>query len=360
MSGLWLAGLVLLFQFRAVLLPFGLALLLAFILEPAVERLAGRRIGRWTINRTVALLASIAVLVTLGGTFFTWALARVVQELSKLRLVTGQVVGELRGLVGRGLDGLEGVLSDSGIPLDRAGLQDLLEQNLVHAVEEMSQDASSLLSFGTGVVGIAFHVVFGLFLVLMLTTFISMDRFRIEAFFESLVPREARPAFLVLRDGVSRGLTGVVRGQLAICLTNGVLTFVGLWLLNVKLPLILAGVAAVFSLIPIFGSILSTIPIVAMGLIDGVSKAVLALLWIVGIHLLEANFLNPKIMGDATKIHPVIVVFALVAGEKGYGLMGALFAVPIASVVVTLFKFLHARARAPDSEPSAPAESPAS
>ena len=52
------------------------------------------------------------------------------------------------------------------------------------------------------------------------------------------------------------------------------------------------------------------------------------LAWIILIHLFEANLFNPKIMGNAAKIHPVLVVFALIAGEHSYGLVGALFAVP--------------------------------
>src|SRR5207247_10963211 len=65
--------------------------------------------------------------------------------------------------------------------------------------------------------------------------------------------------------------------------------------------------------------------------------------WIIGIHLLEANFLNPKIMGDAAKIHPVLVVFALIAGEHSYGLVGALFAVPVASIIQTMFVYFRRR-----------------
>ena len=61
------------------------------------------------------------------------------------------------------------------------------------------------------------------------------------------------------------------------------------------------------------------------------------LAWIVGIHQLEANFLNPKIIGDAAKIHPVLVVFSLVVGEHLFKLPGALLAVPCLSIAQTLF-----------------------
>jgi predicted PurR-regulated permease PerM len=101
------------------------------------------------------------------------------------------------------------------------------------------------------------------------------------------------------------------------------------------------------SLIPIFGSVLSSVPIVAIALISSGSfdlkQGLFVLGWICGIHLLEANFLNPKIMGDAAKIHPVLVVFALIAGEHSYGLVGALFAVPVASIIQTIFVYYRRR-----------------
>ena len=110
--------------------------------------------------------------------------------------------------------------------------------------------------------------------------------------------------------------------------------------------LILATVAGLMSLIPIFGSILSTFPIVVAALVSSdqgldIVRAVAMTGWIIGIHFIEANFLNPKIIGTAAKIHPVLVIFALVLGEKTYGLIGALFAVPILSMVSVVFMFFY-------------------
>ena len=117
------------------------------------------------------------------------------------------------------------------------------------------------------------------------------------------------------------------------------------WLTGVKFVFLLSTVATLFSLIPIFGTILSSVPIVLIALSDGVEKGFAILLWIVGIHALEAYFLNPKIMGSAARIHPVIVAFSLIAGEKTFGLVGALFAVPVASIVVACFDYARLKAQ---------------
>lgn len=343
---LWLFIMGVLFRFRSVLLPFGLAVLLAFILEPLVELVAKLKIRGRTIPRIGAIIGIYALLIGFLSVFGTWSAQQVGRELVGLADVRKTIVADARRMTDRFLDRAETFAQENKLPFDREEVRRVLDErgSLVRAADNFSKNAGKLVSFVAAVVGGAFQVIFGSFLVLMLTAFISMDRRRIERFFFSLVPPEYQSAYETIMKGMSVGLAGVVRGQVLICITNGVLTFIGLWILDVKLPLILATVAAVFSLIPIFGSILSTIPIVAMALTDSFAKGVFALLWIIGIHLLEANFLNPKIMGDAAKIHPVVVVFALIVGEQTAGLIGALFAVPIASVIITFFKFLHGRA----------------
>ena len=108
-------------------------------------------------------------------------------------------------------------------------------------------------------------------------------------------------------------------------------------------------VAAVLSIIPVFGILISAIPLIGVALVSGdaglapgleVGKSAMILGWIVGIHLLEANYLNPRVIGTAD-IHPVILIFALLAGWEVYGPVGAVLALPVASMVQTVF--LYAR-----------------
>jgi len=165
-------------------------------------------------------------------------------------------------------------------------------------------------------------------------------------FARGLIPLHYRDTYEELMLLLDVGLAGVIRGQLLICLVNGILTYIGLLIFGVKYALILAMVAGMLSLIPIFGSILSTVPIVAVALVSGDSgidafRGVAMTLWIIGIHFIEANLLNPKIIGTAAKIHPVLVIFSLFLGEHSYGLVGALLAVPILSAIQVIFVFLY-------------------
>ena len=222
------------------------------------------------------------------------------------------------------------------------------------ALISLQSQLDDFFRFGQALVGAAVRTVFTFFLVLMIAAFILLDLKKIHEFVRSLVPAGFRDDYDAIVIGINRGLSGVIRGQLLICLVNGILTYIGLLIFGVKYSLILAVVAAVLSLIPIFGSILSTIPIVLAALVSGdegvdVARALFATGWIILIHFIEGNFLNPKIIGTAAKIHPVLVIFALIVGEASYGLVGALLAVPVASIVQVIFLHVRHKAWKPDA-----------
>jgi predicted PurR-regulated permease PerM len=210
-----------------------------------------------------------------------------------------------------------------------------------HFVDYLKKNAMEILSVGRAIVAYASRGIFLLFMTLMVAGYLMYTREAVIDFFRGLVPMRSRLSFDRLLFRMERGLSGVVRGQLLICLINGILSAIGFRLFDLKYWPVLALVAAVGSLIPIFGSILSTVPAVLIGLTQDFWTALWAVLWVLGIHQLEANFLNPKIIGTAAKIHPCIVVFVLLVGEHFFGLWGALLAVPAWSVTQSLF--LHWR-----------------
>ncbi len=217
---------------------------------------------------------------------------------------------------------------------------------LARAMHYVQQHYVDLVRGGVAVVSTVARGIFLFFMTLMLAAYMMLTHEQILGFFRGLVKAPARPDFDRLLTRIDRGLSGVVRGQLLICVVNGVLTAIGFALIGLKYWPILSLVAAVGSLIPIFGSILSSVPAVAIGLTQSPTTAVLVLGWIVLIHQVEANFLNPKIIGDTAHLHPVLVVFVLLAGEHWFHAAGALLAVPTLSIAQSLF--LHFREVADD------------
>jgi predicted PurR-regulated permease PerM len=389
--------------FREVALPFVFAILVAYILAPLVDRMARLRVwGRPFPRGLAVVLLYINILAVLGlfvGYFIpklSGDIARVFREAPELfkkldqeylpriggwiddKFGAGDApatsdrapappLGPPPGLVFEPLgDGrfridlsgmnLEVTPSEGGFliappkaddpdPRGEGRWERSLKQWISERVKSTESQSRRAIEWGqkaaTGLItGIA-----RLILVLMVAAFILIDLQRIRGFLRSLVPEAYRIDYDHIARGIDRGLSGVVRGQLLICFINGMFTYIGLQIFQVKYPLLLAGIAAVMSLIPIFGSILSSLPIVAISLVSSghfdLLQGFKVTGWIIAIHLIEANYLNPKVLGDAAKIHPVVVVFALIAGEHSYGLVGALFAVPVASIIQTLFTYFR-------------------
>lgn len=382
---------------REVMLPFVLALLIAYVLTPLVAWAERRR-----IHRGAAILLVYVVILGGIGTFIRLAAPRVGAELIGLRQDIPKVANELRdvwvpvatarlrvlGLLpptsprplreeapavivrpepdgSYAIDigtGLEVVPSHAGYavrdvkdahdgPFDlNLAVGDALGKSIAY----MQHNALELARIGRDVVSALSRGIFVFFITLMLAAYMILTREKIIGFLRSLVRPSARDDFASLLARVNGGLSGVVRGQLVICLINGVLSAVGFALVGLKYWPVLALVSTVMSLIPIFGSIASAIPAVALALTQSLGTAVFVLAWIVGIHQLEANLLNPKIMGDAAKIHPVLVIFSLLAGEHFFHAVGALLAVPTMSIVQSLF--LHFRAIVDRDDPELAAE----
>ncbi|MFI5290972.1 MAG: AI-2E family transporter, partial [Polyangia bacterium] len=229
-----------------------------------------------------------------------------------------------------------------------------LADMLGRAAQATESQMKQVLLVGQRFVSSVFKAVVWFILTFMVAAYLLVDAERVLAFLRSLVPEPHRPVFDELMHEVDRGVAGVIRGQLIICAINGVLTTVGLLIFHVKYALLLGVLAGAMSFIPVFGSILSSVPIVTIALASGTSGVALVtgvevLCWISAIHLLEANVFNPKIIGTAAKIHPVVVVFALLVGEQTGGIIGALLAVPVASIVQAVFVYfwIHFRRRAP-------------
>lgn len=395
--------------FRHALLPFILAVTVAYILAPVVNRMSRWHVRSQRMPRWVAVILCYVVVFTAMGLFLAAFLPRLSRDIARLgREVPGMWVkvdkewtpraarwleARFPSLAPAPLDSPEGpggllpggpmppgtvftvtpladgdyaiTVPPDGVEAERLsdgrviikpredrrnkGVEEVLRQRARRALAGLEGEVAAIFKLGQALVAGLASVIMKFVLVFMVAAFILIDIDRLHSFGRGLIPGKYRSEYDLVVAGIDRGLNGVIRGQLLICLVNFVLTYVGLFIFEVKYGLLLALLAGLMSLIPIFGSILSSIPIVSIALVSGDSgidllRGVCVLGWILGIHFLEANVLNPKIIGTAARMHPVLVIFALIAGEVTYGLTGALLAVPAASIIQTLFVYFRSRA----------------
>ncbi|MGA9520609.1 MAG: AI-2E family transporter [Myxococcaceae bacterium] len=378
LGGLWVFILAVLIVFRSVVMPFAGAAVIAYLVAPLVNRLTRVRFGKRRLPHWVAILLIYLAFFAAVYLAFIGLVPQLYRELLRIsreaitltESLTPERIHELslqldawleeRGvpvdLSSRALEGGDagGVQQPARLSVD---LEKFFRDLAVRVSVVVNENIGNIVAVSRSVITAVVAGVFMVFFILMVAAFFSIDSEKIQRYVATLFPPDFADDISLLLQMMDRKLAGVLRGQVTICLINGVLTFIGLLLFGVKFAFLLATIATLFSLIPIFGTILSSIPIVLIGLSQSWQTGVGALLWIIGIHALEAYVLNPKIMGSAARIHPIVVAFALIAGERTYGLIGALFAVPIAGLLTACFDFLRLKAQPPHSaavEPGKP------
>lgn len=397
--------LLIIFLGRAVLLPFVFAGLIAYILAPIIRRMSERGDGTRRMPRGLAIIICYLIFISLVVGFLFLLVPRLSRDVTRLgkeapglyTTINDEWTPQVAGWLEKRFPSLAGVktapedpaivgdvplppgtaftmtplpdgrfalqVAPNGIdvrsprpgeyqvhanqtPPEPLTLEDKLRAYVQKGVVGLQSKLNDLVRLGQSLLTAFVRGIFLFFFTLMIGAFILIDMEKVHGFLRSLFPQNVRDDYDVIIAGIDRGLSGVIRGQLLICLVNGILTYIGLLVFGVKYSLILGVVAALLTLIPIFGSILSSVPIVIVALVSGdsgvdVVRGLAIGLWIIGIHFVEANVLNPKIIGTAAKIHPVLIIFSLFLGEHSYGLVGALLAVPVLSSIQVVFLYLY-------------------
>lgn len=323
------------------LVPFFVAFALVYLLNPIVTFLSKVRVGKWTLGRLggIVIVYAVIALGIWGAALFL--IPQLYQEFAKLAQVLPREIRHFeQEVLPLWVIQWQGHLDAYNVPFD---IKKSMHDGMTSVVDDVQGQLGELAKRLRDLVAGVFSAILSVVLIFMLTSFLLYDIQRFGAWLHRLIPESYRTGIEALMRDIDKGLAGAVRGQIGVCIVNGVLTTVGLLILNVKFAVTLGVVAGFLSLIPVFGTLVSTIPAVLVGLTQSWVTALLVLVWILLIHLLEANFLNPKIIGHNAELHPALVVLALLIGEHYGGAAGLLIAVPLATVVRALVTYTLGR-----------------
>lgn len=152
-----------------------------------------------------------------------------------------------------------------------------------------------------------------------------------------VLPTDKRVIVKNINKNIDKILSRYILSQLLLCLIIGGLSFILLLILRVKFPLVLSIINAVANIIPYFGPIIGGVPIIFIALTGSVTKGIIAAIGVILIQQVEGNFLAPKITGDSTNMHPIIIIILLVLGDKIGGVIGMVLIVPIAVIIKVIY-----------------------
>ncbi|MBC7339771.1 MAG: AI-2E family transporter [Firmicutes bacterium] len=327
LAGFGLALLVFLYLVRRVLPPFLGALALVYLLNPAVAWLQKRGLGR-----TVAIAAVYAVVAALTAGFLLVYLPRLVAEV-------GAAAAQLpfyAERLSRWASDLQGRLSPAWLP---AALRVAVNDVLLAAQGAIINDARET---ARGVVSAA-PVLASLLLSPFLAYFLLRDLEAIKAWLFCLVPWHLTERGWQVVAEMDRAVGGFFRGQVVVAGLVGTLVAAAMFLLGMPFPLLLGLVAGLTDLIPYFGPVLGGIPAALLALTRGPVMVLKVVLVLALIQQLEAGFLSPRVVGQRTGLHPVLVAGAVLSGGYLGGFTGMILAVPVAGALRPLLSLAYQR-----------------
>jgi predicted PurR-regulated permease PerM len=342
-AALVIGGAILLFAVlylgRSALAPFAVGLVLAFLLDIPVERMARVGMPRWL---AVLVVYAVVVVVVIEALLIT------------LRPLGGEVATFIREF-----PTFTAQVADMYAHLD-------LPPALRHAVDgwlaDLGEgvgglDPAALIPVVGGIAGIVGSIV-GYVIIPVWVFYLIKDRPALAAAAERSMPEPWRADTRAIAYLVLRVFGQWIRGQLFLGLTVGVATFFGLLLLSStvdpvfgRFAILLSIVAGILELLPIIGPIIAAIPAVLLALTGGLDAAIAAVVLYTVIQQIENNVLVPKIQGDAVELHPSAVMLALVVGGAIGGLLGAILALPITAAARDVFRYLFHRVDDPPTTP---------
>jgi predicted PurR-regulated permease PerM len=318
-----------------VLMPFAIAAMFAYLGDPLADRLE-----RWGLNRMwAATIVFLVLMIAVCGVL-----------LLLIPLIARQVENLITNLPRYG-DWAQNV----AWPWLQARLH--LDPHLFDADRLVDVVKSHMASIG-GVAGVVLSKVSrsGLSVVLWLTNLVLIpvvafyllrDWDRMVAKIDSMLPRSIQPTVAHLAHESDKILGAFVRGQLLVMLALGTFYGMALGLVGLSVGLLIGLVAGVLSFVPYLGFIIGFVAAIVAALVqfgDWTHLLLVCGVFMVG-QLLEGYVLVPKLVGDKIGLHPVAVIFAVLAGGYLFGFFGILLALPAASVIMVLLRYLLERYR---------------
>jgi len=313
-------------ELQIVLVPFGLGLLLAYLLDPLIDH-----IETWKVPRTVAI----------GGLVMISLVAVCIVMISIVPILVDQI-GSLVNNMPSYFSQIQSWFDLKLLPwLGGMGFT-VSPETLSEAVFGEGAEAGQMLQ---GLLGGALEFTSGLYTVLaqilnlllipVVAFYLLKDYDVIAAWAGDLIPPGHRPFISKLGGDIGKALSNYLRGQFAVCASIGLLYGIGLGILGVQYAALLGLAAAVLSLIPYVGSILTMLIAGAVALLGPTPLNDLLMVAIVfaAVQLLDSNLITPKIMGEKFGLHPVVIMFSVLVFAVLFGFVGLLIAVPLTAIL---------------------------
>jgi len=322
---------LLLYLLAPILLPFVAGALLAYLGDPVVDRLEAAGLSR-TLSVVVVFLILFLLVLPL-------VLLLIPLLESQLRLLIDKVPGYIDWL----MVNLEPTLHETfGINIPALEV-DQLKQTFTEQFSLAGNFFKSLIRTVTHSGFVVAGWLANLFLIPVISFYLLRDWDRLVAYIHDLLPRNIEPTVSLLAKQSDEVLGAFFRGQMLVMLALGTIYSIGLKLVGLEFSLLIGMLAGMLSFIPYMGLIVGIVVAGTAVLLQTHDPS--NLLWVAavfgGAQVIEGTILTPMLVGDRIGLHPVAVIFAVLAGGQLFGFFGILLALPVFAVLAVILRHFH-------------------
>ncbi|MGI8383247.1 AI-2E family transporter [Robertmurraya sp. P23] len=306
-----------------VVLPFIIAAFISYLLHPVVETLHENYLPRWLAVLIIYTLffGSISVALYNGVPAVIHQLRDLTENAPSFANQYREWIDEIQDQTSTWPEAFQERVDSSIVAIER-----MLDNTLTRAV-----------NLGMGIINSAL-----LFAIIPFIAFYMLkDYEKIKKAVWYITPKKWRSGgTLFLRD-VDKSLGSYIRGQLLVCVMIGTISALSFWFIDLRYPLLLGLIVGVTNIIPYFGPVIGAVPAVIIAATISVKMIVFVVIIIALLQFLEGNILSPFIVGKSLHMHPLVIMFALLAGGEIGGILGLILAVPIMAILKV--SLLHAK-----------------
>lgn len=312
---------------RSVLLPFVCGIVIGYLLDPWVRKFCSMGMNR-TLATTLVLVLVLIIVIPAVMLLFGVINEQIGRFLNALPQYISALIQKLEPIIND--------LQDKFPALGAERIKAFLRENMADNLKLIGKLTQSIVSGGFAVMN-----VLSLLLITPVVAFYMLrDWDGFVKKIDSLLPRASKKVIREQAKEIDKTLAGFIRGQLSVCLILGTFYSVGLYLVGLELGVLVGFIAGLISFIPYVGSITGFV--VSMGIAFAQFDSLMPIVQVVVVfgigQFLEGNFLTPKLVGDSIGLHPVWIMFALLAGGVLLGFLGLMIAVPAAGVIGVLIR----------------------
>jgi predicted PurR-regulated permease PerM len=307
---------------KAVLVPFIIALIISYVLNPIVNLLNGRK-----VPRTIAVLLIYAVFILSVIVILMNIIPMFMEQLNELNEHLPEFTMRAQSLI------ITFNQNDFFPESIRMGINNAIYQAEQHFAEAIAGFINRI--------GTTLNLVFIAFIIPFLAFYMMKDFQLIEKTVLTFVPTKHKRRTIRLVTDIDKALGNYIRGQFLVCVIIGVFAYIGYWLIDIPYPLLLAAVVGVFNIIPYVGPFFGAAPALIVASTVSLKMVSLVILVNMVVQVLEGNVVSPQVVGRSLHMHPLLIIFALLVGGEIGGIVGMILAVPTFAVAKVIWHHVY-------------------